>query len=152
MSKLFACSRRLWPWVNSSKKLPNLTFIVISKSKEKMFLFWFVWGSQSFQSSNKKCNNVMGIRAAKETCSPTMFEETDADLGNTFPYLRSCVCTFECPFLDMNRFKVKFCWFFEDFQLTYVLDTKRVQLVKKRFLDLMYVLGKDFYKLFFACK
>ena len=68
-----------------------------------------------------------------------------------FPDAVCCFCAFESVFLDTNRSKGKYCPFFEKLSLTGILNTKRVQLVKQSFSDLIYVPWMDILNPFSAC-
>ena len=52
---------------------------------------------------------------------------------------RCRLCIFEGLFLEINSFKIDYRYILEEFLLTFVLDTKRAQLVPESFSYLIYV-------------
>ena len=135
--------------------LLSLLFMVVLMSWNN-FVIVFSFESEVFKNTDKRNNEMMGIRVAKENCF--FFHKIWGKrnrkwnmLPNPNRWVSRCNGVFEAFFLHAHRFKVEYSQVFEKFLLISVLNSKRVLLVKESFLGLIYVLWIDNTHSFTAC-
>ena len=142
-SNLLICVRRLWHPVILFKMLPSLFSVVVSISGNIFFQFCLALGSLFFKSTNKRCIEMTKMRVSEENWFLHKVWRNGYRYRDGFSYPSCCVYVIEGLRLDTKRFKVEYCWAFDEFLFTRVFKAKRVKLVTMNLPDLKYIPGRD---------